>query len=186
MVCGGDRVLFVAATKDGNDVRRCWAPAMPPCAPRNLAGWAQFDADLKTYVPRHRPAPERSLPARTCLRPWCNHHQIALKDKLRGSNSAAPDPDKKLEPKTDQDFADAGQPDQGEKAACENHARLAQMRHRGEPSRSHRTSEKALTRSAAEREHGRAAADGREKPAKIEIRGPGADESLHGASICDG
>ena len=64
MVCGGDRVLFVAATKDGSDVRRCWYTSDAALRAEILAGWAQFDADLKTYVPRHRPPSKRSLPAR--------------------------------------------------------------------------------------------------------------------------
>jgi len=61
MVCGGDRVLFTAATKDGTDVRRCWYSSDPALRAEILAGWKQFDADLKTYVPadvKEMPKPE--------------------------------------------------------------------------------------------------------------------------------
>jgi len=61
MVCGGDRVLFTAATKDGSDVRRCWYSSDADLRAEILAGWKQFDADLKTYVPaevKEMPKPE--------------------------------------------------------------------------------------------------------------------------------
>lgn len=64
MVCGGDRVLFTAATKDGSDVRRCWYTSDAALRAEILAGWKQFDADLKTYVPtiaKEMPAPEVSV-----------------------------------------------------------------------------------------------------------------------------
>lgn len=50
-VCGGERVLFVAATKDGSDVRRCWYYPDPKLRVEIIAGWDQFDRDLTDYVP---------------------------------------------------------------------------------------------------------------------------------------
>jgi predicted phage-related endonuclease len=51
MVCGGERILFVAATKDGSDVRCCWYYSDPALRAEILAGWRQFDADLAAYIP---------------------------------------------------------------------------------------------------------------------------------------
>ena len=49
-VCGGERVLFVAATKDGEDVRRCWYYPDPALRAEIIAGWKQFAQDLATYT----------------------------------------------------------------------------------------------------------------------------------------
>ena len=73
MVCGGDRVLFTAATKDGSDVRRCWYTSDAALRAEILAGWKQFDADLKTYVP---PA---AAPAGDSLEP--TEEQLAALDE---------------------------------------------------------------------------------------------------------
>lgn len=57
-VSGAERVLFVAATKDGSDVRRCWYYPDPALRAEILVGWRQFDADLAAYVPPVAEAPK--------------------------------------------------------------------------------------------------------------------------------
>ncbi len=49
-VCAGERVLFVAANRDGSDVRRCWYTPDPALRADLLAAWRQFDADAAAYV----------------------------------------------------------------------------------------------------------------------------------------
>lgn len=58
-VCGGERVLFVAADRDGADVRRCWYYPDMELRAEILAAWRQFDADLATYTPPAASAVEK-------------------------------------------------------------------------------------------------------------------------------
>jgi putative phage-type endonuclease len=50
-VSGAERVLFVAATKDGSDVRRCWYYPDLKLRAEIVAAWRQFDTDLAAYLP---------------------------------------------------------------------------------------------------------------------------------------
>jgi putative phage-type endonuclease len=110
MVCGGERVLFVAATKDGSDVRRCWYYPDAALRAEILAGWRQFDADLAAYIPPAAAAvivaePVQSLPAVSVI----VSGEIAIRDNFAAFEVALRDfLEHRLirEPKTDQDFAD--------------------------------------------------------------------------------
>lgn len=125
MVCGGDRVLFTAATKDGSDVRRCWYSSDAALRAEILAGWKQFDADLKTYVPstvtveKVVAEPVEALPAPVVQVTG----QIALQDNFKVFEARLRDfLQNKLirEPKSDQDFADLDGQIKAMKAARES------------------------------------------------------------------
>jgi predicted phage-related endonuclease len=111
-VCGGDRVLFVAADRDGADVRRCWYYPDMELRAEILAAWRQFDADLATYTP---PAaaekvvaePVEALPAVSVTVTGT----LALADNFDAFERALRTflADRLIrEPQTDQDFADLG------------------------------------------------------------------------------
>ncbi|MDE4918591.1 putative phage-related endonuclease [Cupriavidus metallidurans] len=51
MVSGCDRILFVAADRTGDDVRRCWYYPDMELRAEILAAWRQFDKDLAAYEP---------------------------------------------------------------------------------------------------------------------------------------
>ena len=110
MVCGGDRVLFTAATKDGTDVRRCWYSSDPALRAEILAGWKQFDADLKTYVPAAAVEKVVAEPVEALPAPVVQvTGQIALQDNFKVFEQRLRDfLENKLirKPTTDQDFAD--------------------------------------------------------------------------------
>lgn len=112
MVCGGDRVLFTAATKDGSDVRRCWYSSDAALRAEILAGWKQFDADLKTYVPSTAATVEKVVaePVEALPAPVVQvTGQIALQDNFKVFEARLRDfLENKLirKPTTDQDFAD--------------------------------------------------------------------------------
>ena len=151
MVCGGDRVLFVAATKDGSDVRRCWYTSDAALRAEILAGWAQFDADLKTYVPPSPAAVEKVIaePVEALPAPVVQvTGQIALQDNFKVFETRLRDfLDKKLirEPKTDQDFADLDSQIKAMKAARESlKAAGAQMLAQVEPIQIASNQQKAL------------------------------------------
>ena len=109
-VCGGKRILFVAASKDGSDVRRCWYETDLPLRMEITAAWRQFDADLADYVPAQAAPvivaePVQALPAVVVqvtgsieLRDNFKVFETALRDFLEHRLIRAP--------KTDQDFAD--------------------------------------------------------------------------------
>lgn len=112
MVCGGERVLFVAATKDGSEVRRCWYFSDASLRAEILAGWRQFDADLAAYV-----APAAAEPTPTGRAP---ESLPALRIELTGAVTASNLAEFKATAlgaiqsvnrnlSTDQDFADAKQ-----------------------------------------------------------------------------
>ena len=53
MVSGGERVLFTASEWDGDrliEARHCWYHADAELRANIIAGWAQFDRDLKAYT----------------------------------------------------------------------------------------------------------------------------------------
>jgi predicted phage-related endonuclease len=110
MVCGGERVLFVAATADGTDVRRCWYTSDPALRVEILAAWKQFDIDLAAYVQPERAAaivaePVQALPAVSVQVTG----SIAVVDNFKTFEVAMRDfLEHRLirKPKTDQDFAD--------------------------------------------------------------------------------
>jgi putative phage-type endonuclease len=112
MVCGGERILFVAANKEGTDVRACWYRPDALLRAEILAGWRQFDADLAAYTPpAANPAekivaePVEALPAPVVQ----VSGQLTLTDNFRAFELALRDfLEHRLirEPKTDQDFAD--------------------------------------------------------------------------------
>lgn len=110
MVCGGDRVLFTAATKDGSDVRRCWYSSDAALRAEILAGWKQFDADLKTYVPAAAVEKVVAEPVEALPAPVVQvTGQIALQDNFKVFEARLRDfLENKLirKPTTDQDFAD--------------------------------------------------------------------------------
>ena len=110
MVCGGDRVLFTAATKDGSDVRRCWYSSDAALRAEILAGWKQFDADLKTYVPAAAVEKVVAEPVEALPAPVVQvTGQIALQDNFKVFEQRLRDfLENKLirKPTTDQDFAD--------------------------------------------------------------------------------
>ena len=126
MVCGGDRVLFTAATKDGSDVRRCWYTSDPALRAEILAGWKQFDADLKVYVPPMAAAVEKIVaePVEALPAPVVQvTGQIALQDNFKVFEARLRDflANKLIrEPKTDQDFADLDGQIKAMKAARES------------------------------------------------------------------
>lgn len=109
MVCGGTRALFVAATRDGQDVRRCWYHTDAALRAEIIAGWRQFDADLADYVPpgpveRIVAEPVESLPAPVVK----VSGQLTLQDNFKVFEQRVRDfLEHRLirEPKTDQDFA---------------------------------------------------------------------------------
>lgn len=111
MVCGGERVLFVAATKDGQEVRRCWYASDPKLRAEILAGWKQFDADLAAYQP---PAPSAPVVVAAPVQALPSvvvsvSGSIAVTDNFKAFETALRDfLEHRLirEPKTDQDFAD--------------------------------------------------------------------------------
>jgi predicted phage-related endonuclease len=81
MVSGAKRVLFVAATLAGDDVRRCWYYPNPKLRAEILAGWKQFDADLAIYTPRAAEPPKPTGQAPELL--------PALRIELRGEVTAS-------------------------------------------------------------------------------------------------
>lgn len=110
-VSAGRRVLFVAATKDGSDVRRCWYYPDPKLRAEIIAGWKQLEADLAAYVPPAAATPKlvaepvQALPAVSVQVTG----QIAIADNFKAFEVALRDfLEHRLirEPKTDQDFAD--------------------------------------------------------------------------------
>lgn len=126
MVCGGDRVLFTAATKDGADVRRCWYSSDVALRAEILAGWKQFDADLKVYVPPTAAAVEKVVaePVEALPAPVVQvTGQIALQDNFKVFEARLRDfLENKLirKPTTDQDFADLDGQIKAMKAARES------------------------------------------------------------------
>lgn len=124
MVCGGDRVLFTAATKDGSDVRRCWYSSDADLRAEILAGWKQFDADLKTYVPAAAVEKVVAEPVEALPAPVVQvTGQIALQDNFKVFETRLRDfLENKLirAPKTDQDFADLDGQIKAMKAARES------------------------------------------------------------------
>lgn len=72
MVSGCERILFTAASLDGDEIsegRHCWYTPDPDMRQRLVTGWAQFEQDVAAYNPAaERPAqavaaPMESLPA---------------------------------------------------------------------------------------------------------------------------
>ncbi|HEY0825117.1 MAG TPA: YqaJ viral recombinase family protein [Ramlibacter sp.] len=112
MVAGAERVLFVAATKDGSDVRACWYHPDPALRAEILAGWRQFDADLAAYVPPAASTVEKIVAEPVEALPSVVVQvagSIAITDNFRAFEVALRDfLEHRLirEPKTDQDFAD--------------------------------------------------------------------------------
>ncbi len=108
-VCGGERALFVAATKDGNDVRRCWYYPDLPLRAEIIAGWRQFDADLANYVHADPVQKVRAeavedfpvlLPIKMTGDVAIQHDLGSVKAKLKSHLAGLP-----KDPKTDQEFA---------------------------------------------------------------------------------
>lgn len=110
-VSGAQRVLFVAATKDGSDVRRCWYYPDPKLRAEIIAGWKQLDADLAAFIPTTTATPVvvaaqiEALPSvavqvegAITIRENFHAFEVALRDFLAHRLIR--------EPKTDQDFAD--------------------------------------------------------------------------------
>lgn len=112
MVCGGKRVLFVAASADGNDVRRCWYYPDAELAREIMAGWRQLDTDLAAYVPpaastveKIVPEPVEALPAPVIQ----VSGQLTLQDNFKVFEQRLRHflAERLIrEPKTDQDFVD--------------------------------------------------------------------------------
>ena len=65
MVSGCERILFTAASLDGDEIsegRHCWYTPDPAMRARLVAGWAQFEKDVAAYVPEDRQAPVTATP----------------------------------------------------------------------------------------------------------------------------
>ncbi len=61
MVCGADRILFMASKWAGEELveeRHCWYTPNPELRARIVAGWAQLEADVAAYDPAQTPAAE--------------------------------------------------------------------------------------------------------------------------------
>jgi predicted phage-related endonuclease len=109
-VSGAERILFVAASKDGTDVRRCWYYPDAALRAEIIAGWKQLEVDLAYYtapaaVEKVVAEPVQALPAvavqvtgELVLRDNFKVFETALRDFLEHRLIR--------EPKTDQDFAD--------------------------------------------------------------------------------
>jgi len=112
MVCSGERILFVAANKGGDDVRRCWYTQDPALRAEILAGWKQFDADLAAYVPPTPSAVEKIVAEPVEALPAVFVQvsgALAVTDNFKAFDVAVRDflANRLIrEPKTDQDFAD--------------------------------------------------------------------------------
>jgi putative phage-type endonuclease len=111
-VSGAERVLFVAATKDGSDVRRCWYYPDPALRRELIAGWKQLDADLAAYVPPAASAVEKIVaePVEALPAVFVKvEGSIVIRENFDAFEEAARRfLEQRLirEPKTDQDFAD--------------------------------------------------------------------------------
>lgn len=111
-VSGAERVLFVAATKDGADVRRCWYYPDLQLRREIIAGWKQFDVDLAAYTPPAASAVEKIVAEPVQALPAVSvqvQGQLAITDNFKAFEVALRDfLEHRLirEPKTDQDFAD--------------------------------------------------------------------------------
>jgi predicted phage-related endonuclease len=111
-VSGAGRVLFVAANRDGSEVRRCWY--YPDLALRTeiVGAWKQFDADLVAYVPPAASSVERIVaePVEALPAPVVRvSGQLTLTDNFKVFEQRLHHfLEHKLirEPKSDQDFAD--------------------------------------------------------------------------------
>jgi predicted phage-related endonuclease len=109
-VSGAEKILFVAASKDGADVRRCWYYPDAALRAEIIAGWKQLEVDLAYYtapaaVEKVVAEPVQALPAvavqvtgELVLRDNFKVFETALRDFLEHRLIR--------EPKTDQDFAD--------------------------------------------------------------------------------
>jgi predicted phage-related endonuclease len=109
-VAGAEKILFVAASKDGSDVRRCWYYPDADLRAEIIAGWKQLEVDLAYYtapaaVEKVVAEPVQALPAvavqvtgELVLRDNFKVFETALRDFLEHRLIR--------EPKTDQDFAD--------------------------------------------------------------------------------
>jgi len=65
MVSGCERILFTAASLDGDEIsegRHCWYTPDPAMRARLVAGWEQFEKDVAAYVPEDHPAPVTAAP----------------------------------------------------------------------------------------------------------------------------
>jgi putative phage-type endonuclease len=111
-ISGAERILFVAATKDGSDVRRCWYYPDPALRAEILAGWRQFDIDLAAYTPPAANHAEKIVaePVEALPAPVVQvSGQLTLTDNFKVFEQRLRHfLEHRLirEPKTDQDFAD--------------------------------------------------------------------------------
>lgn len=65
MVSGCERILFTAASLDGDEISEglhCWYTPDPDMRARLIAGWAQFEKDVAAYVPTEPVAPAMAAP----------------------------------------------------------------------------------------------------------------------------
>jgi len=65
MVSGCERILFTAASLDGDEIsegRHCWYTPDPAMRARLVAGWEQFEKDVAAYVPTEPAAPVVAAP----------------------------------------------------------------------------------------------------------------------------
>jgi len=65
MVSGCERILFTAASLDGDEIsegRHCWYTPDPAMRARLVAGWEQFEKDVAAYVPTEPVAPVVAAP----------------------------------------------------------------------------------------------------------------------------
>lgn len=112
LVSGAERVLFMASKWKGDELveeRHCWYASDPEMRARIVAGWAQFEQDLQTYVAPEvivpaKAAPQMGLPAVSIQ----VSGSIALIDNLDVFGAALTAYIERInkKPETDQDFAD--------------------------------------------------------------------------------
>jgi putative phage-type endonuclease len=109
-VSGAQRVLFVAATKDGSDVRRCWYYPDARLRAEIIAGWKQLEVDLANYTPAAAVEKIVAEPVEALPAPVVQvSGQLTLTDNFKVFEQRLRHfLEERLirEPKTDQDFAD--------------------------------------------------------------------------------
>ena len=115
LVSGADKILFMASKWAGDELveeRHCWYASDPALRAEILAGWKQFDADLKEYVPPTAAAVEKIVaePVEALPAPVVQvTGQLALTDNFKVFEDRLRhflDNTLIRQPKTDQDFAD--------------------------------------------------------------------------------